>query len=216
VTACHDRRVTTPPGLVRSYVGLRRAVGVIGVALPFVLLVGKLLLDGPPLPGSISAYYYTGMRNVLVGLLVAVGVFLLCYRYELVDRIFATIAGVGSIGVAMFPTQPPNPTPADDAIGVVHVICAAAFFVSTAVFSLFIFTRSDGHPTPRKRQRNAVYYTSGTLIVVSMVLSVIGDNFFPRSFVDSVHLVYVCETIAEVAFGVAWLVKGETVLTDQR
>lgn len=66
--------------LVLSYLGLRRAVGYIGIGLPFVLLFGKLLVQGGPLPGSISAYYYSDMRNVLVGALCAVAIFLISYR----------------------------------------------------------------------------------------------------------------------------------------
>ena len=111
-------------GLVMSYLGLRRAVGVVAVALPFVLLAGKLLIDGPGLPGSISAYYYTSMRNVLVGLLFMQGTFLLSYRYDRRDTVAAAIAGIAVIGVALFPTQPMNPTPADEAIGIVHLVCA--------------------------------------------------------------------------------------------
>jgi hypothetical protein len=42
-------------------------VGVIGILLPPVLLIGKQILQGGDLPGSISAYYYTDMRNLLVG-----------------------------------------------------------------------------------------------------------------------------------------------------
>ena len=68
--------------LVLSYLGLRRAVGYIGIGLPFVLLFGKLLVQGGPLPGSISAYYYSDMRNVLVGALCAVAIFLISYRHD--------------------------------------------------------------------------------------------------------------------------------------
>ena len=70
--------------LVLSYLELRKAVGIIGFALPFVLAFGKDLLQGPGIEGSISGYYYTDMRNVLVGSLCAIGVFLLsCRGYDL-------------------------------------------------------------------------------------------------------------------------------------
>jgi hypothetical protein len=203
-------------GLVMSYLGLRRAVGVVAVALPFVLLVGKLLIDGPGLPGSISAYYYTGMRDVLVGLLVAQGTFLLSYRYERRDTVAAAIAGVAVIGVALFPTQPMHPTPTDVVIGIVHLVCAATFFLTTAYFSLFLFTLSDGSPTPRKLQRNVVYRVAGVVILVCLVLQVVTDNLLPRAVVDAVHPVFWLEALAIVAFGVSWLVKGETVLRDDQ
>jgi len=203
-------------GLVMSYLGLRRAVGVVAVLLPFVLLAGKLLIDGPGLPGSISAYYYTSMRNVLVGLLFMQGTFLLSYRYDRRDTIAAAIAGVAVIGVALFPTQPINPTPVDVAIGIVHLVCAGTFFLTTAWISLFLFTLSDGSPTRRKLQRNVVYRVAGIVILVCLVLQVVTDNLLPRAIVDTVHPVFWLEALAVIAFGVSWLVKGETVLRDDQ
>jgi hypothetical protein len=203
-------------GLVMSYLGLRRAVGVVAVALPFVLLAGKLLIDGPGLPGSISAYYYTSMRNVLVGLLFMQGTFLLSYRYDRRDTVAAAIAGVAVIGVALFPTQPTNPTPVDVAIGIVHLVCATTFFLTTAWISLFLFTLSSGSPTRRKLQRNVVYRVAGIVILVCLVLQVAADNLLPRAIVDAVHPVFWLESLAIIAFGVSWLVKGETVLRDDQ
>ena len=62
--------------LVVSYLTLRKAVGAISVALPFVLAVGNRILGGPGIQSSISAYYYTGMRDVFVGSLCVTGVLL--------------------------------------------------------------------------------------------------------------------------------------------
>ena len=53
---------------------------------------------------SISAYYHSNAQDFFVGLLVAVGIFLLSYRgYDLKDRIVTAILGVTAIGVALFP-----------------------------------------------------------------------------------------------------------------
>jgi len=60
-----------------SYLSLRKAVGWIGMSLPFVLMLGVILIfNGNLIQESISHYYYTGMRNVFVGALCAVGLFL--------------------------------------------------------------------------------------------------------------------------------------------
>jgi hypothetical protein len=58
---------------------------------------------------SISAYYYTGAVAALVGILVALAVFLFTYRgydneYSRLDRAAAIIAGVAAVLVAFFPT----------------------------------------------------------------------------------------------------------------
>lgn len=78
--------------LAVSYLFLRRAIGLIGALLPVVLPLGYALSTGHwRLLASMSSYYYSDMRNVFVGSLCAVGVFLICYRYRHWDDVFATI-----------------------------------------------------------------------------------------------------------------------------
>jgi hypothetical protein len=55
-----------------------------------------------------SGYYYTHMRNLFVGALCALGVFLAAYDgYDNVDRWITNIAGFCAIGVAFCATKPP-------------------------------------------------------------------------------------------------------------
>ncbi len=70
---------------VLSYLALRKAVGIIALALPFALMAGNILLTplgptgtwpNPLFQGSISDYYYTPMGNFLVGSLCAIAMFL--------------------------------------------------------------------------------------------------------------------------------------------
>ena len=74
--------VKTPDSeIVISYMNLRRAIGFIGVGLPFALLLGEFIIRSfyanaaGPQP-SISEYYYTAMRGVFVGSMCAIGTFL--------------------------------------------------------------------------------------------------------------------------------------------
>src|SRR6476619_5230591 len=129
--------------LALSYLGVRRSIGVIGVALPFVLLIGAALIDGVGVQDSISDYYYTVMRNVFVGSMCANGVFFLSYRYARVDTVLATVIGLAAIGVALFPTTPVPASPGQVAIGTVHFVSATIFFSTLAVYSFFIFTKTD-------------------------------------------------------------------------
>src|SRR6267378_5101412 len=109
--------------LALSYLGLRKAVGIIGFALPFVLAFGKILLQGPGIQSSISGYYYTDMRNVFVGSLSAIGVFLMsCRGYDWKDERAGYLACVFAIGVALFPTtQAIAKTREDKLIGILHL-----------------------------------------------------------------------------------------------
>ena len=93
--------------LIISYMFLRKTVGWIGSLLPIVLIAGNTIFFTSPRPGSMSGYYYTSMRNVFVGALCALGVFLLASAgYDEVDRWITNIAGFCAIGVAFFPTKP--------------------------------------------------------------------------------------------------------------
>jgi hypothetical protein len=198
-------------GFVLSYLGLRRAVGVIGILLPPVLLTGKQLLEGGELPGSISAYYYTDMRNVLVGSLCAIGVFLVSYRFTRIDDIASSLAGAFAIGVALFPTAPNgHPAPADFRIAVVHTVCATSLFMTLAFISYFRFPLADPGTRisdPRKKARNVIYRACGVVILLcvldALVDVVLGDG---RS-TPSTRLFWL-ESVSVMAFGLSWLVKG--------
>src|SRR5262245_63273661 len=90
--------------LVVSYLTLRQMIGWIGLLMPFFVRVGAFLREGIRSTDSISAYYYTGQRDVFVSTLVLVGILLTCYRTQAVrDNVVAIIAGVAAIGIGLFP-----------------------------------------------------------------------------------------------------------------
>ena len=68
--------------------------------------------------------------------------------------------------------------------------------------------------TPQKIKRNVVYRVSGVVIVVCLLLIAV-LRFLPPGPIDDLQPVFWLETIASVAFGVSWLIKGETLLKDQ-
>jgi hypothetical protein len=205
--------------LVLSYLDLRKAVGIIGVGLPFVLAFGKFLLQGPGIQESISGYYYTDMRNVFVGSLCAIGVFLMSTRgYDRQDEIAGILAFVFAIGVAFFPTTPyVDATSRAKIIGDVHLSFAALLFLTLAYFSLKLFTKTgpDNDPTPQKLQRNIVYRVSGYTILASIFLIVVVKLTPLGTHLERLTPVFWLESLAIVAFGVSWLTKGETILKDQ-
>jgi len=204
--------------LVLSYLGLRKAIGIIGTALPFVLAFGKILVEGPGIQDSISAYYHTGMRDVFVGSLCAIAVFLMSYRgYERKDDIAGDLACVFALGVALFPTTPElNATPGDRVVGALHLAFAAAFFLTLAFFSLVLFRKTDPArmPTRRKLQRNAVYTVCGYMMIACLVLIGIAALISGDSPVKRLDPIFWLEATAIVAFGVSWLTKGEAILKD--
>src|SRR5258705_7578897 len=68
---------------LRSYLLMRTLIGFMGLTLPVLLILGDNLLadtgPGASVRGSLSGYYYSGVRDFLVGSLVAIGIFLITY-----------------------------------------------------------------------------------------------------------------------------------------
>jgi len=191
--------------LVHSYLYLRRAIGLIGLALPFVLILGKQLVDGGDLAGSLSGYYYTDVRDVFVGAMCAAGVFLLAYYgHDQVDNLASTFAGLGAIGLATFPTTPDHDVTAwDRTSGVLHLVFAAVFFLMLAYFCLRLFPH-DGEQPPGT---GVVYRVCGVVILACLVLIALTKAI---GLVPELRPALWLESVAVWAFGVAWLLKGQT------
>ena len=66
--------------LIISYFTLRKTLGLLGILLPFVLVFGNWIIFRDGLENSISSYYHTGMGDVFVGILFAMGLFLFSYK----------------------------------------------------------------------------------------------------------------------------------------
>ena len=224
-------RMTLTNPAVLSYHTLRRSVGVIALSLPFVLTLGVILLallgpdhklPDPLLQRSISDYYYTPMGNYLIGSLGAIAAFLICSRgYDLTDEIAGYLAGIFTIGAALFPSvNPRNPvhTPLQLHLQAVHTTFAALMFLTLAYFCLFLFRKSSPERqfTRRKQHRNQVYLICGE-IIVGCIFVMVAVNFKPLGrMLDHLRPLLVAESLALAAFGFAWLTKGEAFLRDRR
>jgi hypothetical protein len=206
----------TQRSLVLGYLGLRRMIGIIGIMLPIVLIFGRMIFESPGIKDSISVYYYSVMRDIFVGSLWAIAVFLFSYRYDSWDDLLGDVAGAAAICVAIFPTAPDlGATELQMIIGWVHLLFAVCFFITLAIFALWLFrkTSPDG-PTPKKRQRNKVYFVCGSAIVLCLLLIVLVQLLPRYPWLQALHPVFWFESLAIWAFGIAWFVKGETILKD--
>jgi len=205
-------------GYVISYMMLRKATGIIGIALPVVLVAGKILLESPGIQSSISSYYYTVMRDVFVGSLCAIAVFLMSYKGPgKNDDLAGNLACIFALGVALFPTEPAlDPTPHEKLVGTVHYMFSAAFFSMLAYFCLGLFRRTspDRKPTPRKLLRNKVYKICGYTIIFCIVMIGMVSQLSEGSPVKQLSPVFWFESLAIWAFGWSWFTKGEGILKD--
>lgn len=210
--------------LVISHYTLRKIIGILGISLPFIVVITNLWFGADGIRTSISAYYHSNMQDYFVGVLFAMGFFLIAYRgYEAMDNRICTTIGMCGFGIAIFPTKGDSGTP----VGifalpptisfVLHLVCAVSFFLLLAYLSLFIFTKSDKDPsqqTEQKQMRNHSYRFCGGGVLIATIGIVISALCLPEWIQDRLYPVLIFETIALIFFGIAWLVKGETILKD--
>jgi hypothetical protein len=204
-----------------SYLTVRLAIGVLGMALPFVLAIGGFLLFGYGIQSSISYYARTDMGPVLVGTLFAAGFFLLGYRgYERADDVAGIVAWLSALGVALFTCGPDGGgTPREDFVGTLHLISTVVLFGALVYFSLVLFTktRPRKNPATRKKTRNIIYKVCGWVMVACLVIAFV-YLVLPKgaqAMFTPLHPVYWMEAAALEAFGVSWFVKGEGILKDR-
>lgn len=205
---------------VRSYLVMRAAVGALGVALPVVLvLTDGLWFDGVPFPrSSLSAYYYSGVRDVMVGTICAIGTFLLAYKVaeRNLDNSLSLLAGLTVILVALFPPRVrPGGTlsPLQERLGEVlcaqlHFAAAAVFLVSLAVLSVTFGIR-EGNRTERSQRFSAgfwrgYHFACAAVIVAALIFMGITEltDTGPRTSL------LIGESVSLMAFGASWLAKG--------
>lgn len=211
-----------------SYLLLRKAIGFLGIAFPFILFLGCLfytLLFHDKCDywqSSISCYYHTVMRNAFVGVLWIFGIFLFFYRYDTLDNILTSVAGACAIGISLFPTNVVDCTTCGDiifckneAVGYLHLACAGSFFGILSYISIKLFTRTNQEkPDADKLFRNSIYKFCGWAIVVFMSLSGIYIVLLKLEILnlEKIRLIFCLETGMLWAFGISWIVKGEVEL----
>ena len=216
--------------LLLSFMGMRRAIGVLGVCLPLVVMIGGYASSGHAIRDSISAYYHSNMRDFFVGMLAMTGVFLLAYRgHDARDRALTFLSGLFALGVATFPTIRTETGTKDEiaramreTLGtfglpgatsrMVHYVCAVSLFLCLTGMCVR-FTKGQPEQSRQKKQRNAVYWVCAGLMTIAMATAgtslLLGDRW-PKP----ADLILIVEAVCLGAFGVSWLVKGETILSD--
>lgn len=204
--------------LVMSYMILRRVIGAIGLALPVALVVGHWVIDHDPLPPTLSDYYYSDMRDLMIGSMWALAVFMASYRgHERKDDITGDITCVSAILMSLFPVAlSSGATETQQLIGYVHLTAAGIFFVSLAYFCLVLFRKGGASRERRKVLRDRVYLTCGSVLVGCLVALIVfgiqGDDW---PWIEEWKLVFWIEAIGIWAFGWSWLVKGQALLADK-
>lgn len=191
---------------------LRLGVGLIGTLLPIALIAGNWILgDKVIVPSSMSGSYYTSTRNLFVGALCALGVFLIGYRHTKRQNRCTWFAGACALVVAFAPTAPARPETEPAWINYLHHIAAGLLIFTLGLFCWVVFT-------DHKLKTDALgrlYLSCGFLVFASGALALY-TGVWPTRWSSGWPSLYLFEAIAVIAFGVAWLTAGLTgVRTDQ-
>lgn len=184
-----------------SYLYLRMLIGACGIALVASCLVYAFIL-GHGMQDSVSDFYYTGVRDIFVGVLFVLGFFLLSYKgYDRIDSRFANAGFFFALGVALFPCKGPMAS--------IHFISAVLLFSVFIFFSLKLFPLGA---TAKKNLHDVnikIYKTAG-LIMIGCLLS-ISITYLPplQEFRLVYNTTFWLEAIALICFAVSWLTKGK-------
>lgn len=190
--------------LNHSYRGLRRAIGILGIALPFLLIIGNMGV----VERSISFYYYTKMSTVFTGILFTFGLILYTYRGTSVtgetvsENALTNVGGVFALLVALVPTKfgvSPSPdifyTHDDSIRGLIHNCSAVLFIFIMGLVVLLKFTKAPYY--------QSFYRTLGWLVMIGLAFTI-------YAFVKGMEngAIFWGETFSLCCFGIAWLRRG--------
>jgi hypothetical protein len=208
--------------LVVSYLGVRRAIGAIGLLLPVVLGPVGWLVFGIEIQDNMSSYYHTALRDVFVGSLCAIGCFLFCYQgHDWIENWTANFGCLSALGVALFPLDAnSDPLHQRSVLGYLHTVSGGTFFLTLAYYSLYHFpsTRPEKHEAaPHEAQRHFVYRTSGVVILLAMAamgvyLLLLPEE--PKRLLNHYNFLFWMEWVAVWSFAAAWLTKGRAIFAD--
>lgn len=217
--------------MLTSYLNIRKGLGIMGMALPFLLwAVHKDTLY------SISHYYYSDEAVFFIAIIFCLSIFLICYRgykfdkdkEKVSDNLMTNIGGFAALIVVLIPTccQGSNDTYIESLCGLsnlpmlghnveylnqIHLWSAAIFFFCMGWISIYKFTKGMEtkigiNAIKRKKMENIIYKTCGIIVWLSIgILLIRMITGFELTNAD----VFIMETIAIFFFGVSWLIKGK-------
>lgn len=198
----------------RSLYTTRTSIGVLGLGFPVVLILSGIFTCGTTLP-SISDYYHTDMRPIFVMVMTSISIFLWTYEgYDIFDFMAAKIGAIGGIGLTLFPTKELDDLCVNYIGGYtnheMHLTFSALFFLATIYFCLFLFVKSDkgSFMGKWKKIRNITYKAAGYTMLGCLVSIGLYLSFRQKGEPEIAPMVLILETIALIAFGTAWTVKG--------
>lgn len=206
---------------VNTFRRIRKAIGILGIALPITLFLGSVIpFFKTEIQPSISDYYYTHLREIFTVILCSVGLFLIRYKGHANQNFFkddgklTNSAGFMALGIAFMPTTPYTETykiftlipPNYEWLSWIHYALAATFFITLSIISINVFTigQKQNNKIPISMiNENKIYKICGYFMLLFIILTPICAKYkcFPYSTL-------IFESLMLFAFGISWLMKG--------
>jgi len=228
------------PKLNVSYLTLRRMIGILGLALPAILIFVNILLHGSEKAwqSSISHYYFSSGTVIFTGILISFGLLLISYRgYDpdpklgerVSDNRWTNIAGVMALIVALVPTTPdervifplsPN-AHSESTLSLLHLAASASFFLIMGWVFLVKFTLMSpearaartNQQLKRDQLRSQIYTICAYGIWAGLVFCLVVFTMEDNGRLPHVlneFGILIGEIIMLVFLGVGWLVKSDS------
>ena len=193
-------------------------LGWLCTVLPFVSigfgLIGAITKCNPPTWWySISATFFANSNVILIGLLFTTGIYFWAYEgYDKMDNIVTKLCAVFSFMIIAFPTQLYSCTDKLQLVGLFclpnKISCVIHCISSISLYGCFLvmilrFTKSSGEVTDKKKFRNLLYFTFAIIMGLCGVLI-----FFKSILKWPGYTTIILETIAQLCFGLSWLIKA--------
>ena len=206
---------------IRSYMGLRAAIGFMGLALPILLFLldSRLFQETPDPRGSLSAYYYSGARDLLVGSLCITAAFLMTYKVveRNLDNTASIVAGFAALVVALFPTgRPSDEIRLSPLQGVfteawverIHFFAAGVFILALGLVSVTFGIREGKRRDTEDMRRSPRFWRAFHFSCAGVIAAAVAFIVFSKLVAAPPNYLLIGEVAAVWAFGASWLTKG--------
>lgn len=198
--------------LERSFIAQRRGMAFLAALFPIAFLTSTFLSERAGPLTSISAYYWASNteRNLFVGVLCTVGVFLVLYKgYTWLEDRILDLAGVSAVGIAFAPMKEHSDCVASGLS--VHGVFAVTFFSCIAVICLFMSEKSlkEIHDEHRKKAFRLAYRLCSGIMAASIIFAVLVEMLpieTTRRLCEK-SATFWLEAVAVWAFSAFWYIK---------
>lgn len=212
--------------IVLSYLGIKKIIGLIGLALPAILWGITLLQQEQILP-TISNYYYTKLFVFFTGLLIVLGIFLITsHSKDKWERRLCVASGLSAILIALIPTNVLSKYIIDEnsvlcanelvpsfhrytdqvqeEVSNGHLIAAFIFFVTIIILTK-IFHIQERNCKGSNVQKYFLLFLALLIVFIILLLLIICREIFGFYLGN---IVFYLESIMLILFGVTWLIRG--------